>query len=296
LRSAPAGFEVLMQRRGAALAFMGGMWVFPGGRHDPADCSAAMLERVRVDAATDLSDIRSVDGSALERDFALGLHVTACRETFEESGVLLASDAAGQPRFDAAHSADLVARRAEVARSAADFARLLRDTDHYLDVSRLVYWSHWITPVGEKRRFDTRFFAIAVPDSQTTGTIDQESSEQRWIRPADALADVRSGTITAAPPTIFTLEDLVECEAGERDLERMLATQRGRPVPPIRPVLARTSEGFQVRMPWDAEYDPGRDEPLARPATYPERFARRPSRVRLDPGFALRTNDKGPAV
>ncbi len=36
VRDGPEGFETLMLRKNAALAF-GGMWVFPGGRIDPAD-------------------------------------------------------------------------------------------------------------------------------------------------------------------------------------------------------------------------------------------------------------------
>ncbi len=37
LRQAPAGIETLLMRRNPDLRVMGGMWVFPGGRVDPAD-------------------------------------------------------------------------------------------------------------------------------------------------------------------------------------------------------------------------------------------------------------------
>ena len=41
LRDAEHGLETLMLRRNADLAFAGGMWVWPGGRIDPADYAGA---------------------------------------------------------------------------------------------------------------------------------------------------------------------------------------------------------------------------------------------------------------
>jgi len=308
LRTARDGLEVLMQRRGAALSFMGGMWVFPGGRHEPADRSEALLKRVRtasdrLDSECSSADIERViaamktpAGEPLAPDVALGLHVTACRETFEECGVLLASDRDGRTRFDIELNSDLEARRGRMARDAAAFGDLLLELGLYLDLPRLVYWSHWITPAAEKRRFDTRFFAAEVPATLVTGATDQESTEQRWVRPAEALAQVSRAEMAAAPPTIFTLEDLADCEAKYSGVNQLLAAERGRAVPPVCPVITRTPEGIEVRMPWDPDYLTAAGSGLARPATYPAHFTRRASRVRIDPGFALQAMDRGPAA
>ena len=287
LRDGAHGIEVLMQRRRDSLPFMGGMWVYPGGRHETADRAPAVLERVRAASGPDAPRMHDLVGRELSREDTLGLHVTACRETFEECGVLLATDAAGTPVF-ASSAAPWLHWRSEVARRAEAFAELLVDANLYLDAHRLVYWSHWITPAAEKRRFDTRFFAIEVPAGLEPGPSDQESTEQRWIRPADAAAGVHAGLLAAAPPTIFSLENLVECEVRDGTVSRILSAERGREVPPIRPVLERTPEGLEVRMPWDRDYDPGTAESILRPAVYPAHYTRRPSRLRLKPGFAPR--------
>jgi len=287
LRDGARGIEVLMQRRRASLSFMGGMWVYPGGRHETADRAGAVLERVRAASGPDAPRMHDLAGHEMPREETLGLYVTACRETFEECGVLLATDAGGTPVF-AAPDPHWTHWRNEVATRAEAFADLLIGADLYLDVHRLVYWSHWITPAAEKRRFDTRFFAIEVPAGLEPGPSDQESTEQRWIRPADAAAGVHAGLLAAAPPTIFSLENLVECEVRDGTVSRILSAERGREVPPIRPVLERTPEGLEVRMPWDRDYDPGTAESILRPAVYPAHYTRRPSRLRLKPGFAPR--------
>jgi 8-oxo-dGTP pyrophosphatase MutT (NUDIX family) len=284
LRDGMGGIEILMQRRRASLTFLGGMWVFPGGRHEDSDRDAAVLERVRVERGSEGPRMRDLAGRELSREQTLGLYVTACRETFEECGVLLATDTRGTPAF-ASPEARWSAWREAVAERPAAFAKLLAQENLSLDVNRLVYWSHWITPAAEKRRFDTRFFAVHVPADLEPGPSDSESTEQRWIRPADAVVEVRAGKLAAAPPTIFTLENLGECELRDGNVDRLLAAERGRDIPPIRPVLVRTAEGLEVRMPWDAEYDPGVAEPLVRPAVYPGHFTRRPSRLQLDAQF-----------
>jgi 8-oxo-dGTP pyrophosphatase MutT (NUDIX family) len=226
-------------------------------------------------------------GHPLSREQTLGLYVTACRETFEECGVLLATSSAGAPAFETRRR-PIDAWREAVAQRADAFAELLETEDLYLDVDRLTYWSHWITPAAEKRRFDTRFFAIAVPAHLEVSRTDRESTEQRWFRPADAAARMWAGDLAGATPTIFTLEHLADCEDLGDDVVALLSAGRKHAIPPIRPVLVRTADGFEVRLPWDPDYDPGRDEPLARPAAYPEHFTRRQSRMRLNPTYAAR--------
>jgi 8-oxo-dGTP pyrophosphatase MutT (NUDIX family) len=286
LKPAETGIAVLMQRRRASLSFMGGMWVFPGGRHEPGDRATPVLARVRDPGAT-LPTLRDAAGNALTRELTVGLYATACRETFEECGILLAATAAGEPVFTTRERSADEWREAVIERPEA-FAELLEREDLYLDTRRLVYWSHWITPAAEKRRFDTRFFAIAVPGQVTVAGHDRESTEQRWMRPAAALTRIFAGELAAAPPTIFMLEHLADCQPFGADVEALLEAERGREVPPIRPVLTKTADGFEVRMPWDAEYDAGSVEPLARPASYPEHYRRRASRMPLNPTYAAR--------
>jgi 8-oxo-dGTP pyrophosphatase MutT (NUDIX family) len=140
LRDGARGIEVLMQRRRASLSFMGGMWVYPGGRHETADRAVAVLERVRAASGPDAPRMHDLAGHEMSREETLGLYVTACRETFEECGVLLATDTGGTPVF-AAPDPHWTQWRNEVATRAEAFADLLIGADLYLDVHRLVYWS-----------------------------------------------------------------------------------------------------------------------------------------------------------
>ena len=100
LRENDAGLQVLLTKRAAGLSFMGGLWVFPGGRMEASDLSPALAARSDQAAIADtgsrmLSADAGADTASVELDTARGLLVAACRETFEESGVLLARPRGG---------------------------------------------------------------------------------------------------------------------------------------------------------------------------------------------------------
>lgn len=254
LRELDGELEVLMMRRGAGLSFMAGMWVFPGGRVDPADAAPSMRARVRPDDRRGpCGRLCSVQGEPLGEDQALALQVAACRETFEESGVLLARDRDGVP-CDARRMARLQGARAKVAADAAAFGALLEQEDLYLDLAPLVYWSHWITPSLEPKRFDTRFFAIAIPPDLVASADQGELTGHAWIRPAVVHEALERREIRVVPPTLLTLEDLAECRARHGGLAAMLAAERDRPTPPVLPRIEPRSDEFRVVMPWDPGY------------------------------------------
>ena len=254
LREENGELEVLMMRRGAGLAFMAGMWVFPGGRVDDADASAGIRARVIQGAAGGWRNrLRAPEGAPLAEDVALAHCVAACRETFEESGVLLARDRAGV-LCDAERAARLQPEREAIAGNAAAFLGLLEREDLYLDVAPLVYWSHWITPSLEPKRFDTRFFAIAVPTDQAASADLGELTEHAWVRPARLQEALERREIRVVPPTLLTLEDLCESHARHGSLASMLDAERGRATPPVMPRIEARPDEFRVVMPWDPGY------------------------------------------
>src|SRR5262245_58383927 len=89
MRDSDAGPEVFMVRRHQDTAFMGGAYVFPGGRVDAADTDGSESWCDGVPHA--LSQLPTLD-----REAAVAYHVAAARELFEEAGVLLARDAGGR--------------------------------------------------------------------------------------------------------------------------------------------------------------------------------------------------------
>ena len=257
LRETGAGvLQVLMTRRAEALSFMGGLWVFPGGRMEPADCVPGATARA---AGVDLEAVRTrmfdMSGGTLSRDEALGLHVAACRETFEESGVLLAHRSSGADPLDAEQLARLAARREASDTDPAAFVQLLEAEDLLLEVDRLVYWSHWITPSVEKRRFDTRFFAVRVPPGQEASVDRSELTHHAWLGENDVCAQLGSGQMKMAPPTVATLEDLWRSHERHGGIENMLQAEHGRAVPPILPKIVPDGRGgVEAVLPWDRQY------------------------------------------
>jgi 8-oxo-dGTP pyrophosphatase MutT (NUDIX family) len=281
--------EALLTRRAAGLSFMGGLWVFPGGRMEPEDQS---LVDARQGAAPGVAALQArmlgLDGTPIAPELALGLCVAACRETFEECGVLLAR------RRDGSRDSSLLltepgperdrnALRTTAARPEG-FGQLLGAHDLELELDRLVYWAHWITPSLEKKRFDTRFFVVQVPSGQDAGVdVDRsELTEHAWLDERAIDARLRAGELRMAPPTIATLQDLWRSHARHGGLERMLQAERSRDVPPILPKLRRLADGeIEVVLPWDREYASLEGEGCVVCEQYPDYLATLPSRRRF---------------
>jgi len=216
LRDGPAGgVEVYVQRRSAGVA-LGGVWVFPGGRIDAADSDEGLDGHWAGPAPAWWAGRLGA-----EVDLARGAVAAACRETLEEAGVLLA-DRPVPPEAVAAARAGLLDGRA--------LAEVLAGLGVRLDTGLLRYWGHFVTPAGEARRFDTRFFLAALPPGAAVAPHGLEADQERWVAPAagdGGLAQVM------LPPTRLTLRSL----AGFAGVADALEAGRERPVPRVEPVL-----------------------------------------------------------
>ncbi|HEY7325307.1 MAG TPA: NUDIX hydrolase [Streptosporangiaceae bacterium] len=203
VRPAAASLEVYMLRRQATMAFAPGAYVFPGGSVDPRDTDE-QVSWTGPDAA-EWGRIFAAPPS-----LARALVCAAVRETFEESGVLLAGESPESVVADTTSEDWEADRRALLDRSVS-LGELLTRRGLVLRADLLRPWSRWITPVIEPRRFDTRFFAAALPPGQRTRDVGGEASEVAWVRPADGLAAGRRGEIRLFPPTMVSLSELAEC-------------------------------------------------------------------------------------
>ena len=157
-----------------------------------------------------------------------GLVCAAVRETFEESGVLLAGAShddlvlATAPRWPPDRHALLA--------GAASLAEVLGRRGLVLRADLLTPWARWITPEASPRRFDTWFFAAALPPGRRprrrrrVGDAGRpgESESGAWLRPASALEAARAGEMTLLPPTAVTLGEL----AGHPDVSAILARRQ----------------------------------------------------------------------
>lgn len=270
LREGASGPEVLLLRRHASSQVLGGAYVFPGGKLERSDSAPATQARLDAPAAT----LHAALGeSALNPDVAAGLFVAALREAFEESGVLLATQAGRPP--------DAGARQRAVAaiRAGTPFDALLAQHDWQLDSRALAPWSRWITPrrpAMMNRRFDTRFFLAAVPDEQEAQHDDHEVTEARWLKPRTALAQYRDRQIDLAPPQIVSLLHLLPFGS----VAAALADARTRPPPLVEPHTLQHGAERMMCYPGDPEY------PVAAPAlTRPTRLVWRDERFQPPEGF-----------
>jgi 8-oxo-dGTP pyrophosphatase MutT (NUDIX family) len=204
LRDGQAGqLEVYMLRRKPSMAFAPGAMVFPGGSVDPRDAD----EQVAW-AGPDAAHWGQVFDAPPE--LARALVCAAVRETFEESGVLLAGPSAAEVVADTT-SDEWEADRQALLDHSVSLAELLARRGLVVRADLLRPWSRWITPVMEPRRFDTRFFAAALPAGQRTRDVGGEASAVAWIAPGDALAAGRRGELALMPPTMVSLTELAAC-------------------------------------------------------------------------------------
>jgi 8-oxo-dGTP pyrophosphatase MutT (NUDIX family) len=274
LRERAGTLEALLMRRRSTLGFLGGMWVFPGGRMEASDSSPEALERMQPTRSRAHLGLRDATGAPLAEGLALGHALAACREAFEEAGVLLACDEDGRP-CAAGVAARLAPHREEITRDAGAFLRMLARERLRLDLGMLCYWSHWITPSAEPKRFDTRFFVAALPEGQSASADLSELTEHAWLSPAAAAAALERGELRMVPPTLYTLEDLAESHARHGSLARMLEAEAGRDTPPVMPRMGAAPGAVNVVMPWDPGYAALPGDSLAVTSPWPAHLARR---------------------
>jgi len=229
LREGRAGPEVFLQHRVAGMAFAAGMTVFPGGGVDGRDADAS-LNWFGPEPG------RWAEWFGCSESLARALVCAAVRETFEESGVLLAGDESGVVTDTTPYEH---VRTALVSREQS-LAGFLTESGLTLRADLLRPWANWITPRSESRRYDTRFFVAALPAGQHADGATTEAERSDWQRPADAMAAARSGDSALMPPTWVTLSEVGEYGT----VSDVLAADRW--VSPIQPDLI--NDGNAVRV------------------------------------------------
>lgn len=195
LRDGLTSLEVFFVKRSPSARFMANAYVFPGGRIDPGDLSP--------DVPCDLSlDTAALRWPAHPPALSLALHITALRETLEESGLLLCSPPPSPEDISSL-------RQALSPRNAPPIGPLLSARKLTLEASSLRPWSRWITPAQESPRFDARFFIARAPASLSPLSHDgSETVASTWLSPSEALSLARDNHIVLAPPTWRTLTEL----------------------------------------------------------------------------------------
>jgi 8-oxo-dGTP pyrophosphatase MutT (NUDIX family) len=242
--AAGGGVEVYTLRRVPTMAFASRMHVFPGGSVDPRDADLA-------GGWVGDSPARWAARLGTDEQLAISLVCAAVRETFEESGVLLAGPHPGEVVGDTT-SDEWEADRLALVSHALPFAELLERRGLVLRTDLLRPWARWVTPEFEPRRFDAWFFLAALPDGQRTRDVGGEADRVAWISPSAAVEAYARGEMAMLPPTIATFVDL----ASAVSVDAALALADGRSMAPVmpRPILT-DGGGAYVVLPGETGYD-----------------------------------------
>jgi 8-oxo-dGTP pyrophosphatase MutT (NUDIX family) len=237
MRPADSGPAIYLLRRQTSMAFAGGMCVFPGGGVDPRDFDATV-------AWAGPSPTDWAAGLGVDEAEARALVCAAVRETFEESGVLLAGSSAGDVVADTTGDdweADRVALESrELAMSDFCSRRGLVLRSDLLGV-----WAGWLTPVFEPRRYRTWFFVASLPEGQRTRDVSSESSSVTWMPALEAVQAVDDGDLMMMPPTYLTCLEIGQ----HADPAEVLAVSAGRSVDMFTPEVTGSEGDATLSMP-----------------------------------------------
>jgi glyoxylase-like metal-dependent hydrolase (beta-lactamase superfamily II)/8-oxo-dGTP pyrophosphatase MutT (NUDIX family) len=226
--------EVLLLRRAERGDHNSGAWVFPGGivdrrDRDGHDCTGG--------------DDAAVSAQLGINEGGLDYPVAALRECFEEAGLLFADGLDGKP-LEGDAWAMLQAWRGPLHRGERTLGEFCAEGRLRLATDRLVYLSHWLTPLGRAKRFDTRFFIAEAPAGQSVAHDGHEMVDHQWLRPSDALA--RADTLKVMTPTRATLQSI----ANFHDVAAAMAWARApREVPRIFPRIGVGTQGARPVTP-----------------------------------------------
>jgi 8-oxo-dGTP pyrophosphatase MutT (NUDIX family) len=231
--------EVFMMVRHYEIDFNSGALVFPGGSVDATDKEIiARPELYSGGEGLDAAD--------------LSFRIAAVRETFEESGILLARPQGASGLVDAKRAAEIEAgHRAALCESKTSFPKVLADSGMSLALDELVPYAHWITPEGMPKRFDTWFFLASAPPAQLGAHDGKESTDSIWVSPREALEGGESGRFKLPFPTTRNLIRLGK----QPNVEAALDEMKGKPIVTVMPVMTKLIGGRQLRIPKEAGYD-----------------------------------------
>ena len=200
--AADAGVEVFMLRRVATMAFAPRTWVFPGGGVDPRDDAADLPW-----AGPQPREWAALMGC--EEGLARALVCAAVREVFEECGVLLAGPSPDTVVADL-RDPEWDAERAALLSNEQSFAELLLRRGLVLRSDLLSPQGRWVTPDFEPKRYDTFFFAALLPEGQIPDDDTSEADHADWTDPAELLAAYEMGEAILLPPTVVSVERVLE--------------------------------------------------------------------------------------
>jgi 8-oxo-dGTP pyrophosphatase MutT (NUDIX family) len=245
----PEGFEVFLLKRHEKSSFMGGNFVYPGGRVDRGDGSLEICSHCK---GISPEQAHQILGESLSPEESLAHWVAGIRELFEEAGVLLAYDRIGNPFClqNPVEQERFLNYRGLLNKRNLNLLHLAQEERLLFALDQLHYYAHWITPEARSERFDTRFFLACHPEGQEATYDQKETTVGVWLTPKQALEENLKGKAALSPPTLKTLEDLSRF----KNIAQVFNALGKAKIQPILPVLTKIEDETLIIFPWDPEY------------------------------------------
>src|SRR4030043_879911 len=246
----PMGFEVFLLKRHEKSSFMGGNFVYPGGRVDREDGS---LELCTFSKGLTLEEAQNILGGTISPEESFAHWIAGVRELFEEAGILFAYDPRGNLfRIKSREEQEKFSNyRTQLQKGKIAICQMAQEENILFALDQIHYYAHWITPEARSERFDTRFFLARYPLGQEASHDQKETTAGIWITPRKALEENLKGEAILSPPTLKTLEDLSRFKT----IDEVFTSLRNREFQPILPILTKISSGPIIIFPWDPEYE-----------------------------------------
>lgn len=237
LRPSEEGPELYLLRRQVSMDFAGGMCVFPGGGVDKRDFDTSV-------GWAGPSPAEWAERLGTDEETARALVCAAVRETFEESGVLLAGTSSDNIVDDTTGEEWEADRHALESRALA-MTELLTRRGLVLRTDLLGTWDGWLTPVFEPKRYRTWFFVALLPEGQLTRDVSTESSAVHWAPARLAAAQADAGELAMMPPTYLTCLEIGQ----HASPDEVVRASEGRRVEMFTPSVEPLGDGWTLSIP-----------------------------------------------
>ncbi len=234
-----------MVLRHRQIDFASGALVFPGGKVDDGDRG---------------KDIQSLcDGVDEYPPEMVSVMVAAIRETFEESGILLARSDQNGEILTGERFCSLGGYRDMLVDGRISLFGFLQKEKLRLACDHLVHFAHWITPEMAPKRYDTHFFLTRIPEGQGGIHDGNESVDSLWMSPQEILERSRAGQYTIMFPTVMNLEKIAQSATLDDAIDSASVSD----IVTVMPWPEDREDGPVLCIPENAGY-PVTEEPLER--------------------------------
>ena len=248
VRDSDIGVQVFMMKRSLRSSF-GGIWVFPGGILEDQDQDIAKKNYCNGIDEKKAKAILNYDQESLS------YWIASLRETFEETGALIANrdnNSFFTPTEDEAINLERL--RSDLNNGKISFISILKQLKLKIALERLIYISHWITPDVETKRYTTRFFLTSLNEEVTMTHDDLEGTDSKWIGINEALEAHKAGRISLIMPTIKNLESI----SSYKNTQEMISAKnaiKAKDIPAIEPKFFKENGQWKGLLPGEYGYE-----------------------------------------